>query len=56
MFVHHEGLVVAYTWNREKQMFVALGKEFDMYTKNFLVASLQFYNDMEYLRNELLKE
>ena len=30
MFVHHEGLVVAYTWNREKQMFVALGKEFDM--------------------------
>ena len=24
------GLVVAYTWNREKQMFVALGKEFDM--------------------------
>ena len=26
------------------------------YTKNFLVASLQFYNDMEYLRNELLKE
>ena len=30
MFVHHEGLVVAYTWNREKQMFVALRKEFDM--------------------------
>ena len=28
--MHHEGLVVAYTWNREKQMFVALGKEFDM--------------------------
>ena len=30
--VHHEGLVVAYTWNREKQMFVALGKEFDVFT------------------------
>ena len=28
---HYVGLVVAYTWNREKQMFVALGKEFDMY-------------------------
>ena len=28
--VHYVGLVVAYTWNREKQMFVALGKEFDM--------------------------
>ena len=27
---HYLGLVVAYTWNREKQMFVALGKEFDM--------------------------
>ena len=27
---HHMGLVVAYTWIREKQMFVALGKEFDM--------------------------
>ena len=27
---HYVGLVVAYTWNREKQMFVALGKEFDM--------------------------
>ena len=25
---HYVGLVVAYTWNREKQMFVALGKEF----------------------------
>ena len=22
--------MVAYTWNREKQMFIALGKEFDM--------------------------
>ena len=28
--VHYVGLVVAYTWNREKQTFVALGKEFDM--------------------------
>ena len=27
---HYVGLVDAYTWNREKQMFVALGKEFDM--------------------------
>ena len=27
---HHMGSVVAYTWIREKQMFVALGKEFDM--------------------------
>ena len=22
--------MAAYTWNREKQMFIALGKEFDM--------------------------
>ena len=27
---HYVGLVVAYTWKREKQMFVALGKEFDI--------------------------
>ena len=27
---HYVGSVVAYTWNREKQMFVAQGKEFDM--------------------------
>ena len=27
---HYVALVVAYNWNREKQMFVALGKEFDM--------------------------
>ena len=39
MFVHHEGLVVAYTWNREKQMFVALGKEFDMYVNTQFVKS-----------------
>ena len=31
------GLVVAYTWNREKQMFVALGKEFDMFIKHPLI-------------------
>ena len=28
---HYLGLVVTYTWNREKQMFVARGKEFDMF-------------------------
>ena len=28
---HYVGSVVAYTWNREKQMFVALRKEFDMF-------------------------
>ena len=33
--VHYVGLVVAYTWNREKQMFVALGKEFDMCLRMF---------------------
>ena len=27
---HYVGLVVAYTWNPEKQMFVALVKELDM--------------------------
>ena len=36
---HYVGLVVAYTWNREKQMFVALGKEFDMYTEKGLFIS-----------------
>ena len=40
MFVYHEGLVVAYTWNREKQMFVALGKEFDMFP--YLVVEFSF--------------
>ena len=29
---HYVGLVVAHTRNREKQMFVALGKEFDMFS------------------------
>ena len=28
---YYVGLVVAYNWNREKQMLVALGKEFDMW-------------------------
>ena len=28
---HYVGLVVTYTCNREKQMFVALGKKFDMF-------------------------
>ena len=37
---HCLGLVVAYTWNREKQMFVALGKEFDM--TNCLASLLPF--------------
>ena len=36
--VYYVGLVVAYTWNREKQMFVALGKEFDMLS---LIPSIQ---------------
>ena len=39
---HYVGLVVAHTWNREKQMFVALGKEFDMfshYKKAFVVCA-----------------
>ena len=30
---HYVGLMVAYSWNREKQMFVALGKEFDVSSK-----------------------
>ena len=29
---HYVRLVVAYTWSREKHMFVALGKEFDMFS------------------------
>ena len=40
--MHYVGLVVAYTWNREKQMFVALGREFDMhYMQNFVDSSSQ---------------
>ena len=39
---HYVRLVVAYTWNREKQMFVALGKELDMhYMQNFVDSSSQ---------------
>ena len=39
---HYVRLVVAYTWNREKQMFVALGKEFDMhYMQNIVDSSSQ---------------
>ena len=37
---HYVGLVVAYTWNREKQMFVTLGKEFDMHSKNQCILSI----------------
>ena len=28
--------MAAYTWNREEQMFIALGKEFDMFSCNSL--------------------
>ena len=42
--VHYVGLVVAYTWNREKQMFVALGKEFDM-EKLKLMGDLICFSD-----------
>ena len=41
--VHYVGLVVAYTWNREKQMFVALGKEFDMIRSIFPFRKLQIF-------------
>ena len=37
---HYVGSVVAYTWNREKKMFVALGKEFDMIQGKLLSLSL----------------
>ena len=46
---HYVGLVVAYTWNREKQMFVALGKEFDMLSERFVDSSVN--NMYEYLAN-----
>ena len=36
--VHYVGLVVAYTWNRKKQTFVALGKEFDMVCSQLSLA------------------
>ena len=38
---HYVGLVVAYTWNREKQMFVALGKEFDMLHRMYVTTRLR---------------
>ena len=31
--------MVAYTWNREKQMFIALGKEFDMFSQNLPISA-----------------
>ena len=39
------GLVVAYTWNREKQMFVALGKEFDMipWERNWYELAFKYF-------------
>ena len=40
--MHHVGLVVAYTWNREQQMFVALGKEFDMRTTKVINIETSF--------------
>ena len=41
--MHYVGLVVAYTWNREKQMFVALGKEFDMFLKKIYLQKTDNY-------------
>ena len=53
---HYVGLVVAYTWNREKQMFVALGKEFDMRTERIRFifcfssnCSFKFISDVKFL-------
>ena len=47
---HYVGLAVAYTWNREKQMFVALGKEFDMQHTTFNWASMQTKSKGEFLK------
>ena len=45
---HYVGLVVAYTWNREKQMFVALRKEFDMQRIRFLeLKCFRFNGDLK---------
>ena len=41
---HNVGLVVAHTWNREKQMFVALGKEFGMNQIDFTKIALSVYS------------
>ena len=46
---HYVRLVVAYTWNRAKQMFVALGKEFDMFL--FSEAALYFLLALLFARN-----
>ena len=43
---HYLGLVVVYTWNREKQMFVALGKEFDMIHNNMRNTILNSPNSL----------
>ena len=44
---HYVGLVVAHTWNREKQMFVALGKEFDI-----LFLMLRDYKEIQTIREK----
>ena len=41
--------MAAYTWNREEQMFIALGKEFDMVNK------LHFYMKLKSFRDEKQK-
>ena len=41
---HYVGLVVAYTWNREKQMFVALGKGFDMKHQAYVCYSCSLHH------------
>ena len=46
---YYVGLVVAYNWNREKQMFVALGKEFDM-LKNMAKSPVSFVAALGLLR------
>ena len=46
---HYVGLVVAYTWNRENQMFVALGKEFDMYATKKICGKFGFTHYIVYL-------
>ena len=53
---HYVGLVVAYTWSREKQMFVALGKEFDMSTKTGPSSELGTYETVgQYFQNSICK-
>ena len=43
--VHYVGLMVTYTWNREKQMFVGLEKEFDMVRNTILTISSGKFSD-----------